>query len=48
MVDLSLTEYFYRIQNADAMPDHIPFFGLDLETREQLVSLLKGEGLEVE
>jgi hypothetical protein len=38
----------YRIQNADAMPDHVPLFGLKLDTREQLVSLLKGKGLDVE
>jgi hypothetical protein len=39
---------FYRIQNADAMPDHVALFGLELDTREQLLSLLKGKGLEVE
>jgi hypothetical protein len=39
---------FYRIQNADAMPDHVPLFGLELDTREQLLSLLKGKALEVE
>ena len=39
---------FFRIQNAAAMPDHVPLFGLELENREQLVSLLKGKGLDVE
>jgi hypothetical protein len=39
---------FFRIQNATAMPDHVPLFGLELENREQLVSLLKGKGLDVE
>jgi hypothetical protein len=39
---------FYRIQNAAAMPDHVPLFGLELENREQLVSLLKGKGLDLE
>jgi hypothetical protein len=39
---------FFRIQNAAAMPDHVPLFGLELEHREQLGSLLKGKGLDVE
>ena len=39
---------FFRIQNAAAMPDHVPLFGLELENRGQLVSLLKGKGLDVE
>jgi hypothetical protein len=39
---------FFRIQNAAAMPDHVPLFGLELETREQFVSLLKARGLDVE
>jgi hypothetical protein len=39
---------FYRIQNGAAMPDHVPLFGLELENREQLVSLLKGKGLDLE
>jgi len=28
---------FFRIQNAAAMPDHVPLFGLELEHREQLI-----------
>ena len=39
---------FFRIQNGAAMPDHVPLFGLELDTREQFVSLLKGKGLDVE
>ena len=39
---------FFRIQNAAAMPDHVPLYGLELENREQLVSLLKGKGLDIE
>ena len=39
---------FFKIQNATAMPDHVPLFGLRLGTREQLVSLLKGRGLELD
>jgi hypothetical protein len=39
---------FFRVQNATAMPDHVPLFGLELESREQLVSLLKAKGLDVE
>jgi hypothetical protein len=39
---------FFRIQNGAAMPDHVPLFGLELDTREQFVSLLKARGLEVE
>lgn len=38
---------FFKIQNATAMPDHVPLFGLELSTREQFISLLKGRGLEV-
>ena len=38
---------FFKIQNATAMPDHVALFGLRLDTREQLVSLLKGRGLEL-
>ena len=30
---------FYRIQNAAAMPDHVPLYGLELENREQNRSL---------
>jgi hypothetical protein len=39
---------FFRIQNAAAMPDHVPLFGLELDTREQFVSLLRAKGLDVE
>jgi hypothetical protein len=39
---------FYRIQSAATMPDHVPLFGLELENREQLVSLLKGKGLDID
>ena len=39
---------FFRIQNGAAMPDHVPLFGLELDTREQFVSLLKGKGLDLE
>jgi hypothetical protein len=39
---------FFRIQNAAAMPDRVPLFGLELDTREQFVSLLKAKGLDVE
>ena len=39
---------FFRIQNATAMPDHVPLFGLELENRQQVVSLLKDKGLDVE
>jgi hypothetical protein len=39
---------FFRIQNGAAMPDRVPLFGLELDTREQFVSLLKGKGLDLE
>jgi hypothetical protein len=39
---------FFRIQNGAAMPDHVPLYGLELNTREQFVSLLRARGLEVE
>ena len=39
---------FFRIQNGAAMPDHVPLFGLELDTRQQFLSLLKGKGLDVE
>jgi hypothetical protein len=38
---------FSRIQNATAMPDHVPLFCLELSTREQCILLLKDRGLEV-
>jgi hypothetical protein len=40
--------HFFRVQNASAMPDHVALFGLELENREQLVSLLRGKGLDLE
>jgi hypothetical protein len=39
---------FFRIQNGAAMPDHVPLLGLELDTREQFVSLLRARGLDVE
>ena len=39
---------FYRIQNATAMPDNVHLYGLELSSREHLVSLLKDRGLDVE
>ena len=39
---------FYRIQNATAMPDNVHLYGLELASREHLVSLLKDRGLDVE
>jgi hypothetical protein len=39
---------FFRIQNGTAMPDRAPLFGLELDTREQLVSLLRAKGLDVQ
>ena len=39
---------FFRIQNAAAMPDNVPLFGLELNTREQFVLLLRAKGLDVE
>ena len=40
--------HFFRIQNAAAMPDHVALFGLALENREELVSLLKRKGLDLD
>jgi len=39
---------FYRIQNANAMPDHVHLYGFELASREHLASLLKDQGLGVE
>lgn len=39
---------FFRVQNAVAMPDHIPLFCLELDTREQFVSMLEERGLDLD
>jgi hypothetical protein len=38
---------FYRIQHASAMPDQVSLFGLELNTREQFILMLKDRGLEL-
>jgi hypothetical protein len=38
---------FFKIQNATVMPDRVPLFGLELADRQQLVSLLRGRGIEI-
>jgi hypothetical protein len=37
---------FSHIQNASSMPDRLPLFGLELNTREQFILMLKDRGLE--
>jgi hypothetical protein len=39
---------FFKVQNARMMPDRVPLFGLQLASREQLVSSLKERGLEID
>ena len=29
---------FFKVQNAKAMPDNVPLFGLKMDTKEELVS----------
>jgi hypothetical protein len=40
--------HFFPIRNAAAMPDHVALFDLELENREELVSLLKRKGLDLD
>lgn len=37
---------FFKVQNACMMPDRVPLFGLQLDSKEQFVSSLKERGLE--
>ena len=39
---------FFKVQNADMMPDRVPLFGLELASKEQFVSSLKERGLEID
>src|SRR5271165_1202242 len=39
---------FFRVQNAAAMPDHVPLFCLELDNREQFVSMLEERGLDLD
>jgi hypothetical protein len=39
---------FFKIQNADTMPDRVPLFGLHLTSKQQFVSSLKQRGLEID
>jgi hypothetical protein len=38
---------FFKIQNANMMPDCVPLFGLQLADKQQLVSFFKERGLEI-
>jgi len=38
---------FFRVQNAVAMPDHVPLFCLELDNRERFVSMLEERGLDL-
>jgi hypothetical protein len=38
---------FFKVQNAGAMPDNMPLFGLKLKTKEEFLSLLRGRGLDI-
>jgi hypothetical protein len=38
---------FFKIQNADVMPDRVPLFGLPLAGKEQFLAFLKQRGLEI-
>jgi hypothetical protein len=38
---------FFRVQNAAAMPDHVPFFCLELDNRERFLSILEERGLDL-
>jgi hypothetical protein len=39
---------FFKLQNAKAMPDSVPLFGLKMDTREELVSLLRARGVDLD
>jgi hypothetical protein len=38
---------FFRVQNAAAMPDHVPLFCLELDNRERFLSILEERGLDL-
>ena len=38
---------FFRVQNAAAMPDHVPLFALELDNRERFASMLEERGLDL-
>jgi len=38
---------FFKIQNANMMPDRVPLFGLELPDQQQLVSLLRHRGIDI-
>jgi hypothetical protein len=38
---------FFKLQNAKAMPDNVPLFGLQVSDKEQLVFALKSRGLDL-
>jgi hypothetical protein len=39
---------FFKIQNADTMPDRAPLFGLQLPDKQHLISFLKHRGIGIE
>ena len=39
---------FFKVQNAKAMPDNVPLFGLKMDTKEELVSLLRARGVDLD
>jgi hypothetical protein len=39
---------FFKVQNAKAMPDNVPLFGLKMDTKEELVSLLRARGMDLD
>jgi hypothetical protein len=39
---------FFKLQNAKAMPDNAPLFGLKVQTKEEFLSLLRGRGLDLD
>jgi hypothetical protein len=36
---------FFKVQNADTMPDRVPLFGLQLHDKQHLISFLKDKGI---
>jgi hypothetical protein len=38
---------FFKIQNANVMPDRVPLFGLQLADKQQLVSFLRDRGIDI-
>jgi hypothetical protein len=39
---------FFKVQNAKAMPDNVPLFGLKMDMKEELVLLLRARGVDLD